>query len=71
MALSTIAIDDEAGHATLESTNTGLQVCMDKESPSHRLSDIEVEITQCQDELTGLSQIIDEVEGELNRVGRA
>ena len=43
---------------------------MDKESPNRRLLDIESEITQCWGELAGLSQIIDEVEGELDRVGR-
>ena len=43
---------------------------MDKDSPSHRLSDIEFEITHCQNELTGLSRVIDEVESELDRVGR-
>ena len=43
---------------------------MDEGSPSHRLSDIEFEITDCQGELTGLSQIINEVEGELDRVSR-
>jgi len=36
---------------------------MEKESPNHHLLDIE--ITRCRDELTELSQIIDEVEGEL------
>ena len=43
---------------------------MDEESPSHHLSAIEFEITHCQDELTGLSQVIDEVEDEVDRVGR-
>ena len=42
---------------------------MDKESPNRRLLDIKFEITQCRGELAGLSQIIDEVEGELGRVG--
>ena len=42
---------------------------MDKVSPRRRLLDIECEITQCQGELAGLSQFIDEVEGELGRVG--
>ena len=43
---------------------------MDKESPNRRPLDIEFEISQCRGELTGLSHIIDEVEGELDRVGR-
>ena len=41
---------------------------MDKESPNRRLLEIEFEITQCRAELAGLSQIIDEVEGEPDRV---
>ena len=43
---------------------------MDMESPNRRLLDIEFEITQCRRELAGLSQIIDEVEGEPGRVSR-
>ena len=43
---------------------------MDKESPNRRLLDIDFEIAQCRGELAGLSQIIDEVEGEPGRVGR-
>jgi len=43
---------------------------MDKGSPNRRLLDIEFEIKRCQDELAGLSQIIDEVEGDLGQVGR-
>ena len=42
---------------------------MDKESPDRHLLDIKLEITQCQGELAGLSQIIDEVEDELGQVG--
>ena len=44
---------------------------MDKGSPNRRLLDIKFEIIQCRGELTGLSQIIHEVEGELGQVGRS
>ena len=40
---------------------------MDKDSPNRRL--LEFEISQCRGELTGLSHIIDEIEGEFDRVG--
>ena len=43
---------------------------MDKGLPNRRLVDIEFDIKRCQGELAGLSQIIDEVEDDLGRVGR-
>ena len=43
---------------------------MNKELPNHRLLDIEFEISQCKGELTGLSHVIDEIEGGSYRVGR-
>ena len=43
---------------------------MDKGPPNHHLLDIESEIKRCQGDLAGLSQIIDEAEADLGRVGR-
>ena len=43
---------------------------MDKRSPNRHQMDIESEMKRCQGELAGLSHIIDEVEGDLGRVGR-
>ena len=44
---------------------------MDKGPSNRRLEDIEFDIKRCHGELAGLSQIIDEVEGDLGRVGRS
>ena len=63
-------IDSEVEHRQpFESTTSGSLVSVDKSPPNHRLMDIKLEIKRCQGELAGLSRIINEVEGDVGRVG--